>query len=216
MRFRLLGKNWEGRTWTLAPSLVVLAQQIDALHPQGHPTDGTVAGKAHDAANPSSDHRPHPFKGPGVVRALDAGETTEDDAFKMAEAVRLSKDPRVKYVLHERRMFSSYPTAAHAAFTWRPYTGPPHDSHVHFSTLSEFDDNVGLWSIIQGGTDMPWTNPGDDVENLADARAVNAYQGWGFWSQADFDYDENDPAQLDERHKVISARLIDWMMRNEK
>ena len=216
MRFRTSGKNWESRQWVLAPCLVELAEQVDALHPTPHPTDGTVAGKAHDKANPSSDHRPFPWsaKTGAVVRALDAGETVENDAFAIAEAIRLSRDPRIKYVLHESRMYSSYPSGIYKPYTWRPYSGPPHDSHVHFSTLAAFDNDTRPWTIKQGGGDMPWTKPGDEVENVADARAVNAYQGWGFWKQADFDYDENDPAQLDERFKVISARLIDWMMRN--
>jgi hypothetical protein len=59
-----------------------------------------------------------------------------------------------------------------------------------------------------------WNKPGDPVVDLDDARAVNAYQGWGFWSEADFDYDENDPKFLDERNKIISARMVDWMMRH--
>lgn len=64
------------------------------------------------------------------------------------------------------------------------------------------------------GDEMPWSKPGDPVDNLTDARAVNAYQGWTFWREADFDYDENDPKALDERFKVITSRMVDWMMRH--
>ena len=42
-RFRTSGSNWEGRPWVLSPALVVLAGQIEAVHPQKHPADGTVA-----------------------------------------------------------------------------------------------------------------------------------------------------------------------------
>ena len=152
VRFRTSGKNWEARRWTLAPCLVELAEQIDALHPTSHPTDGTVAGKAHDKANPSSDHRPFPWsaKTGAVVRALDAGETVENDAFAIAEAIRLSRDPRIKYVLHEGRMYSSYPSGIYKPYTWRPYSGPPHITHVHFSTLAAFDNDTRPWTIKQG------------------------------------------------------------------
>jgi hypothetical protein len=150
MRFRTGGQNWEGRQWTLVPGLVVLGQQISTLHPQAHATDGTVASKAHDAANPTSDHRPHPYSGPGRVRALDFGENTENDAFDVLESIRLSRDPRVKYVIHERRLFSSYPSGGIDPYTWRPYSGPaPHDNHGHISTLPEFDTDTRQWSITE-------------------------------------------------------------------
>jgi hypothetical protein len=64
-----------------------------------------------------------------------------------------------------------------------------------------------------GDGQMSWKKPGDPVDDLADARAVNAYQGWTFWKERDFDYDENDPQQLDERFKVVTSRIVDWMMR---
>jgi hypothetical protein len=148
MRFRTSGTNWEGRAWTLVPSLVVLGQQISVLHPKGHGADGTVASKPHDAANPTSDHRPTPYIGPGVVRALDFGETTEDDVFKVLEAIRLSRDPRVKYVIHERRLFSSYASGTTGPFEWRPYGGPaPHDDHGHISTLAGLDTDTRPWVI---------------------------------------------------------------------
>lgn len=212
-RFRLSGRNWENRAWTLAPCLVTLAKQIELLHPQPHITDGTVASKAHDKANPSSDHRPHPFKGPGIVRGLDAGETVEDDAWKMAEAVRLSKDPRVKYVLHERRMFSSYPVAGYPAFTWRPYSGPPHDTHVHFSTEPEYDQDTRAWKIT-GGADMgSWMKPGDPVEDVADMKAVHAWQGNDVLTNKDIDYVESDPKEIDWRAKYHVTKLLNVLMK---
>lgn len=155
MRFRTAGFNWEGRGWTLVPSLVVLGEQISAVHPKPHPADGTVASRAHDAANPTSDHRPYPYSGAGKVRALDFGETVEDDVYNIVESIRLSRDPRVRYVIHERRLFSSYPSGPYPPFTWRPYSGPaPHDDHGHISTLAEGDTDTRLWRI---GDDMALT-----------------------------------------------------------
>lgn len=150
MRFRRSGKNWEGRAWILVPSLGRLADEIEAKFPERHGADGTVASKGHDATNPSSDHRPHPTTGPGKVRALDAGENTENDAFLIAERIRTRRDPRIKYVIHERRLFSSYPKSPYPSYTWRPYSGAGHLSHVHVSTLSQYDNDTRPWGIADG------------------------------------------------------------------
>jgi hypothetical protein len=216
MRFRTSGRNWEGRQWQLADCLNTLGLQISQLHPKGHPADGTVASQGHDKQNPSSDHRPRPTSGPGMVRALDAGENVEDDAFWIAEAIRLSKDKRVKYVLHEKRIFSSYGSQP---FAWRSFDGAPHLTHFHISTLPEYDNDTSPWVITTGGAGVPdmanwyWNqeNP-QPVDDVDDARAVNEYQGWSYWRQSDFDYDANDPKELDERNKVITARLIQELM----
>lgn len=161
-RFRRSGVNWEGRPWTLAPSLVALAGQVEGVHPEPHPTDGTVASRNHDANNPNSDHRPHPFDGPGVVRAIDIGETAENDAFEIAEAIRVSRDPRIRYVIHEARLFSSYPKDLIPPYTWRPYSLAPHLDHVHISTWAESDDNTDPWTIMED--DMPLSD--DDIARI--------------------------------------------------
>lgn len=67
-------------------------------------------------------------------------------------------------------------------------------------------------ALIRKEAPVTWTKPGDPVQNVADAKAVNAYQGGSVWSPHDIDYDENDPTHLDERHKVITARIVDLLM----
>lgn len=144
MRFRIGGANWEGRPWKLAGSLVVLAEEVTELHPQPHAADGTVASKAHDAANPGSDHRPKPHKGTGVVRAIDIGGKTE--VMDMLEVIRHNRDPRIRYAIHRGRVFSSYPSPDGPAYTWRPYAGPnPHLTHGHVSTLPAHDHDTSPW-----------------------------------------------------------------------
>jgi hypothetical protein len=55
----------------------------------------------------------------------------------------------VKYVIHERELFSSYPSGNVAPFNWRPYSGPaPHDDHGHISTLPEGDTDTRPWAIV--------------------------------------------------------------------
>jgi hypothetical protein len=109
-----------------------------------YPTDGTVASKGHDQASPLSDHRPD-YR--GNVRAIDFGGPAEY-VDSTIEAIRLSKDLRVKYVIHDRRMFSSYPTPGYPPFTWRPYSGAsPHATHAHLSVLTATGEQTQPWSI---------------------------------------------------------------------
>lgn len=144
MRFRL-----KGTTWRVAPGLARLLTQVDEEWPARHAADGTLGNLSH--SNRTSDHNPDSN---GIVRAGDVGEVTEDDAFQLAEAVRLSRDSRVKYVIHERRMFSYYEKNGIAPFTWRYYSGSNgHWSHVHFSTRDIYDNDTRPWDI--GGDKMP-------------------------------------------------------------
>lgn len=108
-------------------------------------SDGTCASSQHSQQNPNSDHEPN---SDGYATAFDL---TDDklhgcDADWLAEQIRLRRDERIKYVISERRMFSSYRTSTHPAWTWRPYSGPnPHSKHVHFSILPEFIHDQRQW-----------------------------------------------------------------------
>lgn len=161
-RFRTSGTNWEGRKWHLSAGLVTLAKQIESRWPNRHATDGTVASKNHDRVSPRSDHRPNPYRGAGVVRALDAGEVVENDGFDLAEAIRKSRDHRVKYVIHEGRIFSSYDHKDGKPFTWRKYTGSsPHSNHVHISVLPSADLDAKPWAVpdTEDVINPPTTDP---------------------------------------------------------
>jgi len=91
----------------------------------------------------------------GVVTALDItndpahGVVSED----IAEAIRLSKDPRVKYIISNRKIAASYSVNGEAAWHWRPYHGAsPHDHHCHISVLSDkihYDSTVD-WKYLKG------------------------------------------------------------------
>lgn len=160
-RFNRAGVNWEGRAWHVPPSLAALIDEVEAWQPDSRGSDGTVASKAHDEANPTSDHRPTPYTGPGIVRAVDVGEI-DPEGNVLTEALRLSKDKRIKYVIHEDQMFSSYSTTVRKAWEWGKYTGPnPHSGHAHISTLSQYDATGGPWNLglpgaEQPGEDMPF------------------------------------------------------------
>lgn len=153
MAFRYAGLNWEGRRWTAAGSIRSLGEQLDRDYPTRPKTsDGTVASKTHDAVSPTSDHRPHPTTGPGIVRALDGTVTTAQGDL-ITETLRLSKDPRIKYVIWNQRSYSP-PT-----WSWKSYTGAPHDKHFHLSTLSSADALVGPWQLLPSQPEEPMSLP---------------------------------------------------------
>ena len=142
--FRYSGTNWAGIEWFTVPAVTVLGQQITIIRPGVFPTDGTVASRIHDQVSPTSDHSPD---GDGAVRAIDFGGDTGFLA-DTTEQMRLSEDRRIKYVIHNERMFSSYPKPGYPPYTWRPYTGANgHITHAHVSTLAEFDDVTDQWSL---------------------------------------------------------------------
>jgi hypothetical protein len=68
---------------------------------------------------------------------------------EIAEALRESEDSRVKYVIYNHRMFSSYPTSTVPAWTWRPYSGiNAHLSHMHVSIQCDASkDSTRQWPI---------------------------------------------------------------------
>lgn len=153
-RFARSGRNWEGRAWIVNPAVASLLDVVEAAWVEPHATDGTVASQSHDAVNPGSDHRPYPYSGSGVVYAADVGETAEDQGSELAEQLRASRDPRIRYVIHENRLFSSYSTPSRRPWEWGPYTSPnPHSDHVHVSVWRTA--GPGEWAISLGSMLTP-------------------------------------------------------------
>lgn len=145
--------------WQAADSLLVLRDQVDIIAPdRSKGSDGLVCDENHPT---SSDHCPHFVEGIGrdVVTALDLTHDPKNgfDSYEFAETLRVHRDKRIKYVISNHRMFSSYATSSSPAWTWRPYTGSddPHTGHVHISVL---DDPISA-------SRMPWNLEGfDDME----------------------------------------------------
>jgi hypothetical protein len=129
--------------WRVARSLLVLRTQVDALYPgRARDADGTIGDAEHAAS--ASDHNPDAY---GVVRALDVTHDPAHgaDMARLAEALRWSTDPRIKYVIFNRRIFS----ATVSPWTWRTYSGSdPHTGHLHLSIVDdERADDPRPWSI---------------------------------------------------------------------
>lgn len=123
-----------GKGWSLAPCLRAMFDEADRRWPaRSRVSDGSVGDLSHSAR--ASDHNPDSS---GDVLA---GDLTHDpangcDARLFAEHLRVSRDPRVKYVISAGKMFASYSTSARPAWTWGQYTGVnAHEKHTHVSVL---------------------------------------------------------------------------------
>lgn len=165
-------------SWRLAKALEVFRAQVNARFPgRAKVSDGTIGDAAH-AARPS-DHNPDKD---GVVKAIDITTDPNDDANTeaLAEHLRQTRDPRLKYVIAQGRMYSSYPAHGVAAWAWRPYTGKnPHVHHFHLSVHADparYDDAspwkldgildgeaLGVVAILQRGAE------GENVRRLQKA-----------------------------------------------
>jgi len=139
-------------SWRVARSLLALRQQVNKRAPQrSKASDGTIGDAAH--ASRTSDHNPWVQDGAtGVVTALDLTHDPAHgcDAGALAEAIRAGRDPRVKYVIWNRRIASSARGDGFEAWDWRPYGGPnPHSRHVHVSVVPEKPayDSESVWRI---------------------------------------------------------------------
>lgn len=145
--------------WRLAKSLERLRTEVNTMVPgRDKSSDGTIGDAAH--ASRSSDHNPWVMDGKmGVVTGMDITHNPARglDVHAMAERVRLSRDPRIKYIISNRRIASF-----DKDWKWRPYSGKnPHDHHAHFSVRQDkkLYDDVSDWVIEGNGFVAPEVRP---------------------------------------------------------
>lgn len=139
-------------SWRVGKSLDVLLAQINALSPnRDKSSDGAIGNAEH--ASRSSDHNPWVMDGGiGVVTARDF---TNDPAHgivseNIAEALRAARDPRIKYIISNRKIAASYSTDGKPAWAWRPYSGTnQHDHHCHVSVMADkaHYDSTAPWTL---------------------------------------------------------------------
>lgn len=135
---------WKGDSRNrLAKSLVTLIDDIVERFPgRDDQNDGTIGDAAHQTR--ASDHNPHVRQdGMGIVTALDITHDPAEgfDAQAFADSLREQKDPRIKYVIFNGRIFSS----TTEPWVWRKRNKGrgDHSEHVHISVVEDprlYDD----------------------------------------------------------------------------
>lgn len=126
--------------WRIAESLKKLREQINEAFPnRSKVSDGAIGDAAH--ASRDSDHNPWVKDGSqGVVTAIDITHhpATGFDANLLAAALVGGRDPRIKYVIWNKRIVKNYPSRGVAAWKWQPYTGKnAHSHHLHISVNAD-------------------------------------------------------------------------------
>ncbi|MET0251239.1 MAG: hypothetical protein ABW203_03590, partial [Novosphingobium sp.] len=169
------------RPWRAAEALKQLRKQVDAAFPSRKKgNDGTVGDAAHQAR--TSDHNPWIVEaGKGVVSAMDITHDPASgcDCNLVVEALRASRDPRIKYLIWNRRIASASAIGSVPAWTWRRYTGSnPHDHHFHVSVKPEKAryDSTAEWTIRSTTESLgeEAVDPETDIANALATVGANA------------------------------------------
>ncbi|MFD8499857.1 hypothetical protein [Amycolatopsis sp. NPDC059657] len=174
--------------WRVARSLDVLLGQLNTLAPRrSKASDGSIGDAAH--ASRDSDH--NPWYGPGIVTARDFTHDPAGglDGNWLAETLVESRDPRIKYVIWNRRIVDSRP--GNSPWRWIPYHGAnPHTKHVHVSVIPNASaDDQRAWAL--GGGDA-------NVQEIEDADVLAG--------PLDHAYEPSDERQY--HHRTIETRSI--------
>lgn len=163
-------------SWRVAKSLLHLRDQVNARWPNRRKdSDGSIGNAEH--ASRSSDHNPWVKDGSmGVVTAIDITHDPASgcDSYALAEALRANRDPRIKYIISNRRIAAG--SDGPSAWVWRKYTGAnPHDHHCHISVkdqkaLYDFEGDWKLDGMAAPATDyvppLPTLRKGDKGTNV--------------------------------------------------
>lgn len=152
--------------WRVAKSLLKMRDQFNKMAPnRNKKSDGTIGDAAH--ASRSSDHNPWVKDGKtGVVTAMDITHDPKNgvDTWAIAEFMRTARDARVKYVISNKRIWSS----STSPYQWRRYTGSnPHSSHMHVSvhsTKARYDSEAE-WRLTSASGPAPVGPDPDDPAN---------------------------------------------------
>lgn len=133
-----------------APTLRALWDEVRARWPGRTRFDGIMGDQAHQARK--SDHNDG--------NAIDLGIIPERDPLGGQIAEMLLRDPRCKYVIWNRRIWT--PDRG-----WHAYTGAsPHTEHVHLSIYATARDDMRPWLTTVEEADM---TPGES-EALVEVR----------------------------------------------
>jgi hypothetical protein len=152
-------------TWRPARSLDTLLAQLNAAFPKRDRTSDGAIGDAEHATR-ASDHNPwYVLNGQPLVTARDYDHDPAHgaDMGRLALELAASRDPRIKYVIYNRRILDTRP----ATWTWGPYSGVnAHQHHLHLSVVaSPACDDPRPWSLpmLTGRPASGGATQGDDM-----------------------------------------------------
>lgn len=145
---------------TPAPACKALLWQAQVLWPnRNRASDGIIGDARHQAK--VSDHNE------GNAADLTHDPANGCDAHAIADRLKASGDPRIKYVISNGRIWN--PSISP---NWRTYNGPnPHTKHTHVSIHAHLRDDVSAWALTppdEPEDDMPYKDwPQEDKMLLA-------------------------------------------------
>jgi hypothetical protein len=121
-----------------APTLVQMLEEATRLWPKRRRTsDGICSSPDHRKQSPGSDHD-----------VGNAGDLSHDpangcDAHHLADLLIKARDPRVKYVISDGRIWNP---SRDKPGVWRPYAGAnPHTLHIHVSIHTHARNSTASW-----------------------------------------------------------------------
>lgn len=157
-------------SWTLAPCLREYINEANTLAPnRSKSSDGTVGDTAHQSR--PSDHNPDAR---GIVHAVDLTHDPTDgwDAHARVEELRVKKDVRIKYVISNDRIFTSYQVGSRDPWEWGPYNpnNPHRNRHIKHAHLSVKSGDIYELDV------SPWFDEEDDMTDEEKKKLEFVYQ----------------------------------------
>lgn len=165
--------------WRLVRSLETLRAQVRKAAPRAVPPAtsvlawGTVGDLAHQSG--TSDHNPVVYSALGATPVVCACDFPHAPALGLngstfTEALRVSRDSRIGYVIFNGRIFSGHAVDGTPAFIWRTYTGSDqHRDHWHVSSVhTVVADDIRTWAMpgIASGEATMSVLTGDEQRRL--------------------------------------------------
>ena len=136
--------------WRVGNSLNKLLDQVNKKAPNRKKgADGGIGDPAHQTELCASQHNSCcvKYNGIWIIRARDFTHDPAGgfDSYAFAEQLRLSRDPRIRYIISNHRI-----TGPNYGWVWHDYNGSdPHTNHAHVSVWDDQPrfDNTADWRI---------------------------------------------------------------------
>ncbi|HZH74401.1 MAG TPA: peptidoglycan-binding protein [Archangium sp.] len=155
------------KKWRIAKALEQLLAELNSHAPnRSKLSDGAIGDAAH--ASRTSDH--NPWVDDGGMGVVTARDFTHDPAHgadmnKIVAHLVKRRDPRIKYIIWNWKMWRSYDKLGVSAWTPTDYTGSNgHTKHAHVSVNSDKAsyDSTATWGLSKGLVTIKDVGPSKD------------------------------------------------------